>query len=116
MKSHLVDSIFKAFSDMNRLRILNLLKQGEQCVCELMRVLNMRQPKVSRHLAYLRRAGLVDARKDGLWVHYSLSRPQAKVQERLLKCIDYCLDDVPTLKKDLKILGEKRVASEKGRP
>ena len=56
-----VDRIFRAFSDRTRLRILNLLSAGELCVCDIVRVLDLPQPKVSRHLAYLRRAGLVSA-------------------------------------------------------
>lgn len=102
-----VDKIFRAFSDRSRLRILNLLSRGEQCVCDIMRVLQLPQPKVSRHLAYLRRAGLVTARKEGLWVHYALSEPQARFQKRLLGCLPFCCDDLPILKKDLVTLRQK---------
>lgn len=95
-----IDKMFKAFADENRLRILHLLSQGERCVCDLMEVLKMGQSKVSRHLSYLRRAGLVKHRKDGLWVHYSLSKPLGEFHKRLLSCLDCCLDDVPALQKD----------------
>jgi ArsR family transcriptional regulator, arsenate/arsenite/antimonite-responsive transcriptional repressor len=111
MKGQPVEKLFRAFSDLSRLRILNLLGPGEQCVCDIMEVLKMSQPKVSRHLAYLRRAGLVKARKEGLWVHYSLSKPQAKFQQRLLGCIPFCCDDVPVLKSDLNSL--KKINSAK---
>ena len=62
--------IFKALSDPTRLRLLNLLSEREVCVCFLCEVLKLVQPKVSRHLAYLKRAGLVSARREGKWMHY----------------------------------------------
>ena len=96
-----IDRIFKAFSDETRLRILNLLTcQKELCVCELIEILRMRQSKISRHLAYLRNAGLVKDRKDGLWCHYSLTKPQSKFHKNLIKCLGCCLNDVTLLKKD----------------
>jgi len=66
-----LSTVFKALSDPTRLRLLNLLAEGEVCVCFLCDVLRLVQPKVSRHLAYLKRAGLVTARRDGKWMHYS---------------------------------------------
>ena len=62
--------LFKTLSDPTRLRLLNLLACGETCVCELTDTLAVVQPKVSRHLARLKRAGLVDARRNGKWIHY----------------------------------------------
>jgi len=62
--------LFKTLSDPTRLRLLNLLAGGETCVCELTDTLGVVQPKVSRHLAQLKRAGLVDARRNGKWIHY----------------------------------------------
>src|SRR5258708_673615 len=67
---HELPLVFKALSDPTRLRLLNLLADGEVCVCYLGEVLQLVQPKVSRHLAYLRRAGLVTARREGKWMHY----------------------------------------------
>ncbi len=61
--------LFRAFADPTRLRLLNLLLERELCVCDLCAVLDEIQPKVSRHLAYLRRAGLVTVRSDGNWKH-----------------------------------------------
>src|SRR6266568_4589784 len=66
--------LFKTLSDPTRLRLLNLLACGETCVCELTDTLGVVQPKVSRHLARLKRAGLVDARRDGKWMHYRWSQ------------------------------------------
>ncbi len=102
-----IDKIFKAFADENRLRILHLLSQGEQCVCDLMGVLKMGQSKVSRHLSYLRNAGLVKHRKEGLWVYYSLEKPVGEFHKRLLSCLDCCLEDVPSLTRDRERLKER---------
>jgi len=98
------DTLFKAFSDRTRLRILNILRTGETCVCDLMRVLEAPQAKVSRHLAYLRRAGLVEARKEGLWHHYRLAKAKSPFHQKLLECVDCCLSDVPELNRDLKLI------------
>jgi ArsR family transcriptional regulator, arsenate/arsenite/antimonite-responsive transcriptional repressor len=62
--------LFQTLSDSTRLRLLNLLAHGETCVCELTDTLQVVQPKVSRHLAHLKRAGLVEARRDGKWMYY----------------------------------------------
>jgi ArsR family transcriptional regulator len=97
-----VDRIFRAFADRTRLRILNLLGPGELCVCDLVRVLASPQPKISRHLAYLRRAGLVTARKEGLWMHYSLAPANSRFHQKVLECLSCCLADVPELAKDAK--------------
>jgi len=102
-----VDLVFRAFSDRTRLRILNMLRTGETCVCDLVRVLDVPQPKVSRHLAYLRRAGLVDARKDGLWMHYRLKPAATAFHKSLLDCLSCCFGSVPELAKDVAELGRK---------
>jgi ArsR family transcriptional regulator len=65
---------FAALADENRLRLLYLMKEGEICVCYLQGVLQTNQPKISRHLAYLKKAGLVEARRDGKWMHYRLKK------------------------------------------
>ncbi len=95
------DQLFKAFADETRLRILNLLAQGEQCVCEFQMVLRVPQPKISRHLAYLRRMGLIQERKEGKWVIYSLSEARGPVHDALLRCVRGCFQEVGTLKEDL---------------
>ena len=69
---HAVEGLFRALADTTRLRILALLATGEVCVCHVHQSLRIPQPKASRHLAYLRRAGLVDTRRQGLWVYYRL--------------------------------------------
>jgi ArsR family transcriptional regulator len=70
---HDLVTLHAALADRTRLRILNLLAAGDVCVCYFVEILGQAQPKISRHLAYLRRAGLVQARREGKWVHYSLA-------------------------------------------
>jgi ArsR family transcriptional regulator len=103
-----VDSLFRAFSDRTRLRILNLLRDGEKCVCDLQSVLDVPQPKVSRHLAYLRRAGLVTARKEGLWSYYKLAPARGAFHAKLLDCLACCFQDVPELARDARCIGRVR--------
>jgi len=69
---------FAALADKTRLRLLNLMRDGEVCVCFFAETLRTNNPKISRHLAYLKRAGLVTARRDGKWMHYGLNPPQEK--------------------------------------
>ena len=79
--------LFRALSDPTRLRLLQLLRGGERCVCDLMAVLRIPQAKTSRHLGYLKRAGLVTRRKDGLWSYYALARPRDAVHRKVLECL-----------------------------
>ncbi len=102
-----VDLTFRAFSDRTRLRILNLLRAGELCVCDLINVIGVPQAKISRHLAYLRRAGLVRARKQGLWSYYALMPAKGAFHVKLLECLACCFTDVPELKKDIERLGRQ---------
>ncbi|OGR78280.1 MAG: hypothetical protein A3I11_01850 [Elusimicrobia bacterium RIFCSPLOWO2_02_FULL_39_32] len=96
-----IDQVFRAFADVTRLRILNLLKRKEElCVCELIEVLHIGQSKVSRHLAYLKKAGLVQDRKEGLWSYYSLTKTKGAFHRRLIACLDECFNEVSILKKD----------------
>jgi ArsR family transcriptional regulator, arsenate/arsenite/antimonite-responsive transcriptional repressor len=67
--------LFAALADPTRLRLLNLMNGREVCVCYFVEILNQGQPKISRHLAYLRRAGIVEARREGKWMHYRIERP-----------------------------------------
>jgi len=70
-----LETLFKALADRTRLRLIHLLGDEELCVCDCVKVLKTNQPKISRHLAYLRRAGLVSARRDGRWTYYRLVEP-----------------------------------------
>jgi ArsR family transcriptional regulator len=71
-----MELLFRALADRTRLRLLNLLAAGEVCVCFFVEVLGTNQPKISRHLAYLRRAGVVAARREGMWMHYRIATPE----------------------------------------
>lgn len=70
-----MERFFQALGDNTRLRLLNLMGDREICVCYFVEVLEQGQPKISRHLAYLRRAGIVEARRDGKWMHYRIVMP-----------------------------------------
>ena len=102
-----VDAMFRAFADPTRLRILNVLLPGELCVCDIVNTLRIPQPTASRHLAYLKKSGLVEARRDGLWVHYKLAKPQLTLHKKLLDCLACCSQDVPQLAKDAKQLNKR---------
>jgi len=91
---------FKAFADPVRLRLMNLLADGEVCVCHLHDALGLPQSTVSRHLAYLRKRGLVLGRKQGLWVHYRLAKPASELHRQLIGCLDACSKELETLKGD----------------
>ncbi len=67
---------FRALADSTRLRIINLIGDHEVCVCFFVEILKTNQPKISRHLAYLRRAGIVAARREGIWMHYRIATPE----------------------------------------
>ena len=95
-----IDLMFRAFCDRTRLRILSLLRDGELCVGDLVAVLQVPQPKVSRHLAQLRRAGLVETRRTGLWIHYSLVTAKTARHRKLLECAVTCFQEVPEIKSD----------------
>src|SRR5271168_3397104 len=70
-----VERFFQALGDNTRLRLLNLMGDQEICVCYLVEILDQPQPKISRHLAYLRNAGIVAARREGKWIHYRIVMP-----------------------------------------
>jgi len=95
-----VNLIFRAFSDRTRLRILSLLQGGELCVGDLVEVLKLPQPKVSRHLAYLRKAGLVETRESGLWIFYRLAAASSPFHHKMLECLGACYGDVPEISRD----------------
>ncbi|MGD0831763.1 MAG: metalloregulator ArsR/SmtB family transcription factor [Terracidiphilus sp.] len=79
--------LFAAFADRTRLRLLNLIADRELCVCYLVEVLRQSQPKISRHLAYLRRAGVVAARREGKWMHYRMERPADAATASILDAV-----------------------------
>ena len=100
--AHRIDRMFRAFSDRTRLRILLLLQEGESCVGDLVHILGVEQPQVSRHLAYLKRAGLVSVRRMGTWCFYSLAAAQGGFHAKLLECLSCCFQEVPQMQADAK--------------
>ena len=96
--------VFKALSDPTRLRLLNLLAEGEVCVCHLGEVLHMVQPTVSRHLAYLKKAGLVTTRREGKWMHYGWRKQADPVTRSILEGVrDWMMKD-PALRQERRAL------------
>jgi len=79
------DLFFRALGDRTRLRLLHLMGEDEVCVCFFVEILKTNQPKISRHLAYLRRAGIVGARRQGPWMHYRIVEPPDGDAARVLK-------------------------------
>jgi ArsR family transcriptional regulator, arsenate/arsenite/antimonite-responsive transcriptional repressor len=92
--------VFKALADTTRLRILGLLIAGEVCVCDIHESLRIPQPKASRHLAYLRRAGLVEARREGLWMHYRLGTLADPVVAAVVDAVRHALTHADTVHRD----------------
>jgi ArsR family transcriptional regulator len=84
-KSFDKELFFRALADRTRLRLLNLMQADEVCVCFFVEILKTNQPKVSRHLAYMRRAGIVGARREGPWIHYRIVEPSDADAARVLK-------------------------------
>src|SRR6267143_1043966 len=95
-----VEQVFRALADTTRVRILHLLREGPLCVGDLVKILEVPQPTASRHLAYLRRAGLVRTRKNGLWNFYRLAEASTPFPRDLIKCLGSCFRDVPELAQD----------------
>lgn len=95
-----LELLFKALADNTRLRLINLLGDEELCVCSCVKVLNTNQPKISRHLAYLKRAGLVATRRDGKWTHYRLLEPTDRNVARILQELRQSLANNPQMQTD----------------
>ena len=92
-----LDGVFKGFADPTRIRILSLLAAGELCVCDIVEILELPQPAVSRHLAYLRRMGLVKVKRDLKFAHYRLAAPEHAVHQNLISCVRTCFRGITSL-------------------
>jgi len=99
-KSYNLDSLFKALADRTRLRLISLIGDSEVCVCFLVEILKTSQPKISRHLAYLRRAQIVAARREGKWMHYRLTEPPDEHAARILREVRASLGEHPEFQRD----------------
>lgn len=98
--------LFAALSDRTRLRLLNLMDGQEVCVCHFVEILGQSQPKISRHLAYLRRAGIVAARREGKWMHYKIVAPKDAGTARILREALMQLRNDKQVRKDLEVLNK----------
>jgi ArsR family transcriptional regulator len=94
------DLFFRALADRTRLRILNLMRSEEVCVCFFVEILKTHQPKISRHLAYLRKAGIVGARREGPWMHYRIVEPADPDAARVLRDTLAWLGNDPEMQRD----------------
>jgi ArsR family transcriptional regulator len=92
--------LFKALADRTRLRLINLMGDDEVCVCFFVEVLKINQPKISRHLAYLKRAGVVEARRDGKWIHYRMVEPPDTHASRILREVRAWLENDTAMQSD----------------
>jgi ArsR family transcriptional regulator len=110
-----IDAVFKAFADPTRIRILSALAAGELCVCDLVDILRLPQPTVSRHLAYLRRTGLVEVTRESRLAQYRLSQPTHAIHRNLLECVRSCFASVGSLDRE-RTHAEARAAARASEP
>ena len=110
-----LDEVFKGFADPTRIRILSLLAAGELCVCDIVEILELPQPAVSRHLAYLRRMGLVEVKRDLKFAHYRLAAPDHAVHQNLISCVRTCFRGITSLDQERR-KAETRVKSRAADP
>ena len=92
-----LDLVFKGFADPTRIRILSVLAAGELCVCDIVDILGLPQPTVSRHLSYLRRTGLVESTREWKFAHYRLAEPEHAVHRNLIGCVRTCFRGIESL-------------------
>jgi ArsR family transcriptional regulator len=100
-----LQEIYRCLGDETRLRIVHLLAQAPLCVCHLQDILGLTQVAASKHLALLRRSGLVESRRHEQWMIYSLPNPRPRELDWQLRCLQDCLSTYPRLREDLKKLG-----------
>ena len=99
-----MELFFRALADRTRLRLINLMSSGEVCVCFFVEILGTNQPKISRHLAYLKRAGIVAARREGKWMHYRLVTPPDANAEEILRGVQVWLNADKEMQQDYRRL------------
>jgi ArsR family transcriptional regulator len=99
-KEYSIELLFKALADRTRLRLISLMGEDEVCVCFFVEVLKTNQPKISRHLAYLRRAGVVSARREGKWMHYRVVEPPDRHAANIFREVRTWLANDQTMQRD----------------
>jgi ArsR family transcriptional regulator len=95
-----IEFLFKALADRTRLRLISLIGDSEVCVCFFVAILKISQPKISRHLAYLRRAGIVTSRREGKWMHYRLAQPPDEHAAHIFGEVRASLASHPEMQRD----------------
>ncbi|MBK6316059.1 MAG: metalloregulator ArsR/SmtB family transcription factor [Blastocatellia bacterium] len=95
-----IERLFQALGDRTRLRLLNVIGDDEICVCFFVEALSESQPKISRHLAYLRRAGIVATRRDGKWIHYRVAEPSNPVAAEIMRNLRQWMASDPEMQRD----------------
>ncbi len=105
-------AVFRALADETRLRILALLRDGEVCVCHIQGGLQLPQPTISRHLAYLRKSGLVAARRDGIWMHYRLADDSSPVVRSVIEAALHALTHASSTAPDVARMQKERSLKE----
>jgi len=110
-----IDALFKAFADPTRLRILSLLAAGELCVCDIVEILDLPQPAVSRHLAVLRMAELVEVTREWKFAHYRLAEPSDPVHRNLINCVRSCFRGIRSLDRE-RVEAEERIRTRAADP
>lgn len=98
-----LENLFRGFADPTRIRILSALAAGELCVCDIVDILAIPQPAVSRHLAYLRRMGLVEVTRESRLAHYRLASPEHPVHANLIACVRSCFRGIKSLDRERKM-------------
>jgi len=98
--AEVLEALFQSLADRTRLRLLNLMSDGEVCVCFFIEVLDEPQPKISRHLAYLRSAGLVTARREAKWAHYAITPPEEPAVRAAFDAVMAAMRDDRELQRD----------------
>jgi ArsR family transcriptional regulator len=101
-----IEFLFKALADRTRLRLISLIGDTEVCVCFFVVILKISQPKISRHLAYLRRARIVSARREGKWMHYRLAEPPDEHAARIFREVRASLAEHPAFQRDREKLAQ----------
>jgi ArsR family transcriptional regulator len=104
---HEMEAFFKALADATRLRILGLLLTGEVCVCHIHESLRIPQSKASRHLAYLRNSGLVETRREGLWIYYRVAQLPDPVLQTISQAVAHGLAHMDVVRRDADRLARK---------
>ena len=110
-----LDALFRAFADPTRLRILSLLAAGELCVCDIVEILEVPQPTVSRHLGALRAAGLVEVEREWKFAHYRLAEPSDPVHRNLISCVRTCFRGIESLDRE-RVQADERVRARETDP